>query len=167
MDEGQSLLLRMISLLLHYPEGDEPIDFLPPSSRRDTMEAFLAYQKGRPLLQLQEEYTRTFDLDPSTSLNLSFHHPAGESSRGILLLDLKRLYDQAGYENISGELPDYLPLVLEFMTVCREEQCRWICREYGPIVAALASRLEQAGSPYAGILSVAGQVFSEVAAREN
>ncbi len=162
MTDEDRLALRTISVLLQYPE-EEP----PDNSRRELplnpqvqeqWEAFWKYRKATPLRRLREDYTRTFDLDPSASLNLTVHMKR-RASGGNPLLDLQALYKGAGWENITRELPDYLPLVLEYLTICPEEDARWISREYGGTVALLASRLKESANPYAGLLQAAAEVL--------
>ncbi|HSR13339.1 MAG TPA: nitrate reductase molybdenum cofactor assembly chaperone [Thermodesulfobacteriota bacterium] len=168
MEESRLLLLKGLSFLLQYPQEDDFLIFDPAELPRGVIDAalssFLSYRKERPLLRIQEEYTRTFDLRPATSLNLTFHHPKAEC-RGTLLIDLQNIYADAGYENLPGELPDYLPLILEFLSVCPEEHSLRIAREYAPAVNLLASRLEEAGSPYAGLVGAAGRLFADFAGR--
>ncbi len=161
MTDEDRLMLKTISVLLQYPEEcfpDGPREIPPPKGANNFLEGFRAYRKEAPLLRLQEEYTRTFDLDPSLSLNLTFHRPP-KPSGGNPLLDLQALYKKAGWENMTRELPDYLPLVLEYLTICPEEDAAWIAREYGETVALLASRLKDAGSPYAGLLRAAAELL--------
>ena len=120
MNEEYREVLRALSLFLTYPQEmipDPGLSILPDSPGKQVLADFWHYRQGEPSLRLQEEYTRTFDLNPSTCLNLTFHCPESQS-RGNLLLRLRELYEDAGYENLPGELPDYLPLMLEFLAVC-------------------------------------------------
>ncbi len=170
MEDRQLLLLKILSFFLQYPQEDDFLIFdpaeLPQAVMSDTLKTFWAYRKERPLLEIQEEYTRTFDLNPATSLNLSCHLPNADS-RGKLLLELQQIFQDAGYKNLPGELPDYLPLILEFMSVCPEQHSRLISQEYAPVVKLLALRLNQAGSSYAGIVDSAGRILSELAERRD
>ena len=161
MNEADRQILRLLSLFLHYPEGavsDPGLSALPAIPEKRVLEAFWAYRQATPLLRLQEEYTRTFDLNPSTCLNLTFHHREA-NCRGKLLVWLREEFEDAGYETLPGELPDYLPLVLEFFTICPDPHRRRICREYSAPVALLASRLKDAGSPYAGLMELVKDSF--------
>jgi nitrate reductase delta subunit len=112
---------------------------------------FLAYLGKTSLLAVQEEYTRTFDLNPSLCLNLTFHKWGEEKKRSTALVEFKKMYRDAGFEVLGGDLPDYLPIVLEFLAVSPEESCLPIYDEYGDQVALIASRLREMQSPYAGI----------------
>ncbi len=167
MDKETRVIFKILSLLLQYPkEGiasfDVPLNGISPSEEKKALENFWHGHRGAPLLQLQEEYTRIFDLDPSMSLNLTHHHPQVHS-RGKLLIQLQQHYREAGWENLPGELPDYLPLVLEFMSVCPAAHRQWIAGEYGEILDSLASRVERARSPYAPLVTAASRLFSQFA----
>lgn len=138
---------------------DEMIPQLPNESARRECAAFVDYIRRTPLLRVQEEYTRTFDLDPSSCLNLSHHKWGDDRERGSALAALSRLYQVAGFEMTTGELPDYLPLVLEFLAVCPEGAGRAIRDEYREELHGLAERLKKCGSSYAALLGLAADLF--------
>ncbi len=167
MDEETRVILKILSLFLQYPkEGTASshvaLDGISESEEKQALENFCRDCGRTTLLQLQEEYTRIFDLDPSMSLNLTHHHPQVHS-RGKLLIQLQQHYREAGWENLPGELPDYLPLILEFMSVCPAAHRQWIAGEYGEILDSLASRVERARSPYAPLVTAASRLFSQFA----
>lgn len=115
---------------------------------------FLIDLKNRRLLDLQEEYSRIFDLSAATCLNLSYHKYGDERERGAALARLSGVYREAGYETTARELPDFLPLVLEFLSVCSGQEYAWIIEEYRPQIETLSARLKENGSPYAALLRV-------------
>lgn len=166
MTEDDRILCKAVSLLLDYPSV-ELLDAVEGFRANETagwkagqvVEKFVDYLANTPLIKLQEEYTATFDLAPATSLNLSYHKWADGKERGSALARLSHLYAKAGYEIVDGELPDFLPLMLEFLAVGPPESAREITEEYRPQVDALASRLAESDSPYAGIVSHAAQLF--------
>ncbi len=169
MTEEDRTICKVLSLLLQYPEA-ESLEFLEDlhvaaqaitdSARRQPVTDFLAHLRGSPLIRLQEDYTATFDLSPPTSLNLTYHRWGEGKERGSALAHLVDLYAQAGYEIANGEIPDYLPLVLEFLSICPAESARNIMAEYRVPVSTLASRLSESGSPYAGIVQHAAHLFT-------
>jgi len=112
---------------------------------------FLEYLGKTSPIAVQEEYTRTFDLDPSLCLNLTFHKWGENKKRNSALAEFKKTYRDAGFEVCGEELPDYLPIVLEFLSVCPEESCLPIYDEYGEQMTLVASRLREMQSPYAGL----------------
>lgn len=124
MNQDKNFLLKLISVLLLYPD-DEFIHWLSSLENElndkvndSEKEKLLGFVKGiqhMPLLHLQEHYTRIFDMNPKTCLNLTYHSLGDTEKRGRALAQLDQVYCQAGYDRITGELPDYLPLMLEFL----------------------------------------------------
>ena len=167
-EEGR-VLFKIASHLLQYPDDgfrSSPEEWegllrdSPASAAADKFRAFLKYLGETPLLRRQEEYTRTFDFNPSTCLNLTYHRWGEGKERGGALLSLKEIYLGAGYELTGGELPDFLPLILEFLATVRGEEAGRVLKDYGSSVAILAARLREQGSPYAGLLEGIQELFS-------
>lgn len=173
MAEARSVF-KVLSLLLDYPgerlieareELDDIINGLSHSIVKAKCAYFLAYLDATPLLRLQEEYTRLFDFNPSTCLNLTFHECGETKGRGFALVNLSQLYKDAGYELATGELPDYLPLILEFLSVCSRETCSKILVQYENHILGLASRLLEQKSAYAGLLEALSSIVNELAGK--
>ena len=163
-------LLRMVSLFLHYPEGslldslsslEEAVNGIFNPDAKAVCGDFLNHMRSTPILRLQETYSATFDLNPSTCLDLGYHRWGEGKERGSALARLVSLYSQAGYELVDGELPDYLPLVLEFLSLCPEEMSLEIIEAYANQVTALATRLAEHESPYAGLLRLVSDNFGD------
>jgi nitrate reductase delta subunit len=174
MREEERTLLKLISLLLQYPEAgwldslvslEGAVSEIADPGAKARCGDFLKHLKSTPLLRLQESYSATFDLNPSTSLDLGYHRWGDGKERGGALARLASLYFEAGYEMAGGVLPDHLPLLLEFLSLCPEEMAVEIINEYGSQVATLASRLEEDGSPYAGLLRIILQSFGNQLAK--
>jgi nitrate reductase molybdenum cofactor assembly chaperone NarJ/NarW len=166
MTEDDLTLCKVFSLLLDYPSVELPdmakglrTNEIADRHGRQVVRKFIDYLVDTPLIRVQEEYTATFDLSPATSLNLTYHRWGDGKERGGALVHLSHLYARAGYEIRDGELPDYLPLVLEFLSVGPPESAREIMGEYHLHVSALASRLAESGSPYADIVHHAAHLF--------
>jgi nitrate reductase molybdenum cofactor assembly chaperone NarJ/NarW len=152
---------RLLSLLLAYPDdlivdGREDIasaaKALRPGRARDAIRRFLDHFLATSALELRQEYVETFDLQKRSSLYLTFFTHGDTRKRGQELLRLKRLYRAAGFVLEEGaELPDYLPLVLEF-TALDPEHGRWVLREHRAGLELLHMHLREKGSPYAELL---------------
>jgi nitrate reductase delta subunit len=112
---------------------------------------FLAWQRDVPLRALQESYVRTFDFDRRASLHLTYHTHGDRRERGIRLVALKRRYAEAGLPLTDNELPDYLPVVLEFAALAPGEGVA-ILNELRAPLELVRSRLHQVESPYAELL---------------
>lgn len=133
------------------PEIREAAAGLSDANRRDGTLAFIDAAASASLLEWQEQYTATFDLTPANSLDLT-HHLHGDSQERLAALErLQQAFVDAGFERVGGVLPDFLPLILEFLSVTTDEPAAAVLRIVGPGLAALNARLLAARSPYAAL----------------
>jgi nitrate reductase molybdenum cofactor assembly chaperone NarJ/NarW len=103
------------------------------------------------LYDLQERYVLLFDRTRSLSLHL-FEHIHGESrDRGQAMVDLQQLYAEHGLYLVAKELPDYLPMFLEFLSMLDDVQARELLDQPLHIIVALGERLMKRRSPYAAV----------------
>lgn len=152
--------LKVIARLLDYPEQalfdhqQALVEALEPASELDLhcsaqLILFIRRFCARPLLDVQAEYCELFDRGRATSL-LLFEHVHGESrDRGQAMVDLMAQYREAGLEIDSRELPDFLPLYLEYLASRSKTQAAGGLQDIAPILALLGARLQQRESPYA------------------
>jgi len=146
--------LRLIARLLEYPDQalwDARAEVLEEAraasdpSLADFADALLQTN----LLDAQASYVDTFEYGRSTSL-LLFEHVYGESrERGQAMVDLQEAYHQAGLSVHSNELPDYLPLYLEYLSTLSEDEAKEQLGEFAPVLTSLSARLHHRESPYA------------------
>lgn len=161
--------LRVLSALLDYP-GDALRAGIPALAAAIESEALLdegqvaALQPlfrqlaDADLLALQEHYVEIFDRSRQHSLCL-FEHVHGEArDRGQAMVDLRNRYVAAGLDLIGHELPDYLPLFLEYCSTLAPREGIAELTETGAILALLAGRLTRAGTPYAGVFTLLCQL---------
>jgi nitrate reductase delta subunit len=128
--------LKILAALLHYPEEAlqaavpelralVAADSLFKDSDRGSLNAFLIRVQENDLLELQSEYVATFDRGRKLSLHL-FEHVYGESrDRGQAMVNLLAQYRAIGLELAVKELPDYLPLFLEYcgsLVICADRK---------------------------------------------
>ena len=153
---------KVLSALLAYPTAElqaaaaECRDaiaaerLLPRAVRRD-LDALIDEIATRDLYDLQERYVQLFDRTRSLSLHL-FEHVHGESrDRGQAMIDLKAQYEQHGLSIGAAELPDFVPLFLEYLsTLPRAEACELLGQPVH-IMAGLAARLRQRKSSYESV----------------
>lgn len=160
--------IKLISCLLQYPDESllgllpefrEVIGGIENISVRNTYDRFLSYFERAPLIQLQEQYTETFDLSSSNCMNLTYHRWEDTEKRGPALSHLEDVYLKAGFERISSELPDFLPLVLEFTAQRADIARSEIFPLYGEVVVTLAERLGQEDHPYAFLFDQLINIF--------
>jgi nitrate reductase delta subunit len=114
-------------------------------------------------LDNESAYVQLFDRGRSTSLHL-FEHVHGESrERGPAMIDLAKTYDQAGLHLGPGELPDYLPVVLEFASTQPPREARAFLGEMAHLLNGLFGALQQRGSAYASVLGALLELAGEQA----
>lgn len=156
------LQCRLLGALLHYP-GEDLHEAMPEiertllanprlggAARRD-LDAFFTYWRERDLLTLQENYVAQFDRGRVTSLYL-FEHVYGESrDRGQAMVDLMQTYERSGIYLAPGELPDYLPAFLEYVSVLSETEGVARLKDIEHLLQGIDSGLAKQGSPYAGL----------------
>jgi nitrate reductase delta subunit len=159
------LALRAASALLRYPSAEmtAALDEIAaalraepalPAQRLEACEHFIAELAAIPLLDAEERYVALFDRNRSLSLHL-YEHVHGESrDRGQAMVRLATLYALHGLEIDAHELPDYLPLYLEFLSVLPRPAARSSLAQAAHVIAALATKLEARGSGYAAVLRV-------------
>lgn len=147
------LLLRYPDEALRdaYPVAGELIQAEPrlPSALKQRLMRLAEDLAGADLLDLQARYVRLFDQTRSLSLNL-YEHVHGESrDRGQAMVELLKLYSTHGLELGAQELPDHLPVFVEFLSVLPAEQAGALLGEAAHVLEALRERLKKRRSPYA------------------
>lgn len=165
MAEGQgNLTFRALSALLTYPseelcaavpeiENAIASERLVPSSAAAALRPLLDDLVSLDLFDLQERYVELFDRSRRLSLHL-FEHVHGESrDRGQAMVDLAALYEKGGLELSANELPDYLPLFLEYLSTRPKDEALNLLSETVHILGALEERLASRSSPYAAVLT--------------
>ena len=156
------MLFRAFSALLSYPsvEMREALPEIagvvrksPLVGRRQQRELLaLIEELGKgDVLSIEERYVDLFDRGRALSLNL-FEHLHGESrDRGTAMVELKQLYETAGFELEARELPDYLPVVLEYLS-CRDiGEAREMLADCAHIIKTIARSLIARRSRYAAV----------------
>jgi nitrate reductase delta subunit len=164
--------LRALAALLSYPDP-RMRGYLPEmreilrsecalaAARQAELDALIdALARAEPL-QAEADYVELFDHGRATSLHL-FEHVHGDSrERGPAMIDLAQTYEKAGLYLAPGELPDYLPAVLEFVSTQPMREAREFLGEMAHIFNALFSALQQRESPYAGVVGALLELAGE------
>jgi len=166
--------LRVLARLLGYPDAElrghlaELRDALHeeralPPQRLAELDALLAsLAQGAPL-DVEAAYVELFDRGRSTSLHL-FEHVHGDSrERGPAMIDLAQTYEKAGMYLAEGEMPDFLPVLLEFTSTQPPREAREFLSEMAHIFNAIFSALQQRGSAYASVLGALLELAGEKA----
>ncbi|WP_420474972.1 nitrate reductase molybdenum cofactor assembly chaperone [Noviherbaspirillum sp. ST9] len=163
---------QVLSTLLMYPEEAliEALDELYAAldgqpEMKATLQPLFAHLAGEDLLTLQENYVSTFDRNPSHSLHL-FEHIHGESrDRGQAMVDLMQEYKKHGLQMCADDLPDYVPLFLEFLSQVDKDESDRLLSDAVHVLAHLGRKLAANNSPYAVVLQ-AVEALSPVPAEE-
>jgi nitrate reductase delta subunit len=153
---------KVLSALLTYPSEDliaaAPMlgvvldeERLVPLAMRERLDVLIEELATGDLYDLQERYGLLFDRSRSLALHL-FEHVHGESrDRGQAIVDLKTLYENAGFFITANDLPDFIPLFLEFLSTQPVEAARELLAQPAHILAAIAERLERRKSAYKAV----------------
>jgi len=162
----RSRSLRALSALLRYP--DEALLAALPEIRSalradpslsdctEALDALCVELMSTDALTLQSDYVSWFDQGHATSLHL-FEHVHGESrDRGPAMIDLVRTYESGGAYFTADELPDHLPVVLEFASTLSPELARDFLGEMAHLVGAIEVALTSRGSRYGCVLKTVG-----------
>ncbi|SDC15984.1 nitrate reductase molybdenum cofactor assembly chaperone [Paraburkholderia lycopersici] len=173
----QPVTYRLIASLLDYPDAPlvEALHELRAIVRgerafgteaREKLERFLDYLDSHDLLALQENYVALFDRGRATSLHL-FEHVHGESrDRGQAMIDLVQTYEKHGMLLQPGQLPDYLPVFLEYLSILEANEARALLGETAAILQSITAELSRRNSHYAyaigALLPLAGASGAEL-----
>ncbi|MBM3619150.1 MAG: nitrate reductase molybdenum cofactor assembly chaperone [Alphaproteobacteria bacterium] len=156
--------LRALAALLSYPtaellaaSGEIRValdrEALLPAAERRALDRLIGELEAGDLYDLQERYGLLFDRTRSLSLHL-FEHVHGESrDRGQAMVDLLKLYEETGYSPVASELPDFLPLFLEYASTREPKAAIELIGQPAHVVAALRERLAKRSSPYEAVMA--------------
>jgi nitrate reductase delta subunit len=117
----------------------------------------IGWMQLHDLTGLQQAYVQTFDMTPEHDLHITHHIHGDSRDRGPALIDLTEHFKANGLEIKEGEIPDYLPLLLEYVSTLGETESRFFLSDMGKILDILAANLEKAGTPYAKLVRLVEQ----------
>lgn len=166
--------LRVLAALLGYPDVQLRSDLSEmreilrsenalTAERLAELEALIDSLMVADVLEAEASYVELFDRGRNTSLHL-FEHVHGDSrDRGPAMIDLAQTYENAGLYLAPGELPDYLPAVLEFVSTQPVREARAFLGEMAHIFNGIFSALQQRESPYSSVLGALLELAGEKA----
>jgi nitrate reductase delta subunit len=158
--EGPSdaIIVQAAALVLAYPEAEllDRLDVIESAlAGSDAAELFapvLAHLRGGTLAELQSFHVQEFDLSRRHALHLSYWTDGDTRRRGEVLAEVKQVYRDSGLlVDTAGELPDYLPMVLEF-AVTDPERGRELLQRFRASLELIRLGLEKDRLPHAGVL---------------
>ena len=166
--------LKVLSALLCYPQPDiqaaltEMIMALDeenrlPQSQCWAVQTLMNQMRRTDLMDLQESYIGLFDRGRALSLHL-FEHLHGQSrDRGQAMVDLLETYRRHGFELSARELPDYLPLFLEYLAQRPVDEALSLLTDAMPVIALIGARLAERGSDYHVVFDALAALVGEPA----
>lgn len=155
--------LKLTSLFLQYPEARlqeaaaAVADFEIDGRRgrdEERLRSFCSWYASRPLGELQRLYVDAFDFSKGSSLHLTYHVHGDRRQRGMAMLELKEAYRRHGFEPPGDELPDYLPLMLEFAALAPDGAGRDLLEDQRVALELVRASLRRDESPFAPLLEV-------------
>ncbi len=166
---------KLCSLALQYPDVEliaarGPLAAsareLSRTSALEALERFWPWWVEAEPLELAQHYVETFDLHKRSALYLTYFTHGDKRERGQAMLRLKRLYRADGLPQAGRELPDYLPVMLEFAAGAPPGHGELVLREHRSALELVRVSLREQASPYAHVLDAVGELVGEVTAAD-
>jgi nitrate reductase delta subunit len=166
---------KLCSLALQYPDEEliaarvelaAAARTLRRSRAADALERFFAWWSAAPPLELARDYVQTFDLHKRCALYLTFYSLGDRRDRGLALLRLRKLYRAAGLPQEGSELPDYLPVMLEFAAHAPPGHGELVLSEHRAALELVRLSLREQNSPYAQVLDAVCEQLGGLSAGE-
>ncbi len=156
-------VLNVLSKLIDYPDNelmenlDSVIDFVKASSEieadeKETLMEFISWMRIHTSTGIQQTYVETFDMVPEHDLHLTHHIFGDDNGRGPALIDLSEHFKNEGLEVKDGEIPDFLPLLLEYASTLDDMGSRVFLGDAKRIIKIIADNLDEAESPYSKLI---------------
>jgi nitrate reductase delta subunit len=167
--------LKLVSLLLGYPseelrEAAAAVDEVEIGPARGTQERalreFSRWYASRPVAELQSLYVEVFDFTKHASLHLTYHVHGDRRQRGMAMLSLKESYRCAGFDPPADELPDYLPLMLEFATLAPPGAGESLLEDHRVAIELVRAGLKRESSPFQPLLDVVAEGMGKLSGRK-
>jgi len=163
---------KLASVLLQYPttslfDGLDELDAVAASTSRGSRECFsrfLTWLRATPPTDVAQHYVETFDLRRRCALYLTYYRYGDTRKRGMSMLAFKTAYRNAGFDPSDDELPDYLPLVLDFAALSPRGES--LVRAHSADLELLRRALRQAKTPYADVVDAVCAQLPKLGRRE-
>jgi nitrate reductase molybdenum cofactor assembly chaperone NarJ/NarW len=163
--------LKLASLLLQYPGAERreaaaaaariPIEPAREGQRR-RLRQFCAWYAAGEVGELQRLYVEAFDFSKQCSLHLTYHVHGDRRQRGLALLRLKQSFREGGFEPPPDELPDYLPMLLEFASLAPDGGVE-LLEEHRVAIELVRAGLGREESPYRPLLDTVVEALPRLA----
>ncbi len=164
-------IFELVSLLLTYPDDEllgaaaelrVAADRVADETVRQQIGEFLDWLRETAPIEAQRHYVQTFDLRRRSGLYLTYYLHGDTRKRGMALLVLKQRYRAHGLRLAEGELPDLLPVVLEFAATVGPGDGEAPLRQHRQGIELLRAALAESGTPYRLLLDAVCAVLPEL-----
>ncbi len=164
---------KLASVLLQYPtaalfDGLDELDAaaraVRPAAARAAFGHLLGWLRATEPTDVAQHYVETFDLRRRCALYLTYFRYGDTRKRGMSMLAVKTAYRTAGFTPTDDELPDYLPMVLDFAAICPRGEA--LLRAHRGDLELLRRALRQRGTPYADVLDAVCAQLPRLARRD-
>ena len=171
----RAVIYKLCSLALQYPDEEilrnrgqltEAAMSLGHDRPNALLRSFFAWFGAAPPLAIAPEYVKTFDLGKRSTLYLTFYSLGDRRDRGLALLRIKRLYRAAGLPLHDRELPDFLPVMLEFASAAAPGQGEAVLREHRAALELVRLSLRDQRSSYCAVLDTVCELVGAISAGE-
>ncbi|NDI35220.1 nitrate reductase molybdenum cofactor assembly chaperone [Chengkuizengella sediminis] len=160
--ENNQKIFKLVSILLQYPEYEwknnkeitDEISLLKDPKIKERFSEFLSYINKNTMDELWKTYVNVFDFNEKTTLYLTYIIFGDNRERGPAFVKLKQEFAEAGFILEKEELPDYLPLILEFASEAPRENASKLFKIHRKAIDLLHIELEKLNSPYLNLLEI-------------
>lgn len=168
-------VFALASLLLTYPDAEllaagpdlrAEAAGIEPAEVREPITSFLDWLLATPAIEAQRHYVQTFDLRRRSGLYLTYYLHGDTRRRGMALLMLKQRYRAHGLRLAAQELPDLLPVVLEFAALAGPGDGEAPLRQHRQGLELLRASLTETGTPYRLLLDAVSAVLPALGDRD-
>jgi nitrate reductase delta subunit len=168
-DEPQQVF-QLCSYLLNYPDSEwieslgeveEEVKLLAASPMKEELHKFCHGAMEISTAQIHATYVNTFDFGKKTNLYVTYMSSGEQRERGMDLLFLKNYYKLQGFSVTDKELPDYLPIMLEFASLVEDEKIKPVFERYFENIKEIEKHLVEANNLYRHILTAAVRALED------
>ncbi|MFK9092902.1 nitrate reductase molybdenum cofactor assembly chaperone [Bacillus salipaludis] len=167
-------IFRLASALLQHPEEEwltceelkNEIAYIENQLVKMLFKYFFQHLQSISYFELCQQYAQTFDFSDKTTLYLTYPIFGENPDRGKALVKLKNEYFEAGFPLESDELPDYLPLILEFCSLAPIESAQKMLQIHRKSIDQLLKELSLQDSPYQMLLQACVQTIENILGKQ-
>jgi nitrate reductase delta subunit len=168
--EENRLVLKLCSVLMEYPDEQwlkskdiiNAVATIEDAVMKEKLTLFLRYLQSISFKDLWEKYVKQFDFSDQTTLYLTYNIFGDNRERGQAFVQLKMEYAKAGFYLREDELPDYLPVILEFASMADITFVQKTFFIHKKSISRLHEKLVEQNSPYAHLLSACMHAFKNL-----